>query len=115
METSFDIGACCNKKITGHRSKMSHEHGFGVGMIYIFLVAVLVGATAQFFIRHKVISCLAPVVVYVSFSTFYEFLIPRHGGGASLWPIDILFVAPVTAVGGAVGALLTIVYLRLRN
>jgi hypothetical protein len=84
-------------------------------MSYIFFVALLVGATAQFFYHRILISCLFPVLLYVACSTFIEFLIPHHGGGASFWPIDILFAGPLAGVGGVCGALLTIKYLKSKK
>lgn len=44
-----------------------------------------------------------PVVCFVAYVLLDVYALPYRGGGASMWPIAILFGAPVAFAGGLLG------------
>ena len=72
------------------------------------LFSMLGGATLHFLFHRIVVSSLVPLVCFVSRSVHNEFFVPYQGGGASFWPLDIVFAGPIAVPGGFVGALLVI-------
>ncbi len=49
------------------------------------------------------VSVSVPVVCFVLFVLFDAYVLPYRGGGTSMWPIAILFGAPVAFLGGVCG------------
>ena len=84
-------------------------------MIEVSLLAILGGAILQILFGRIVISGLVPLFCYVSWSVHNEFFVPYQGGGASFWPLDIVFAGPATACGGFAGAFLVIKLFRVRD
>lgn len=84
-------------------------------MIELSLTAILGGAVLQILFGRIVISTLAPLFCYVSWSVHNEFFVPYQGGGASFWPLDIFFAGPTAACGGFAGAILVIKLFGVRD
>jgi hypothetical protein len=72
----------------------------------IFVLALLSGAVVQFAFKSVIAAAVLPVLCYAAWSVHHEFFVPYQGGGASFWPLDIVFVGSVAGTGGGIGALL---------
>jgi len=77
-------------------------------MINVCLLSLFGGAVVQRLFGRIVVSIFVPIFCYVAWSVHNEFFVPYQGGGASFWPIDIIFATPAAGGGGFVGALLAI-------
>jgi hypothetical protein len=81
----------------------------------LFLLSLFGGAVVQRLFGRVVVSIFVPIFCYVAWSVYNQFFVPYHGGGASFWPIDIIFAGPVAGVGGFIGSLLAIKFFGARN
>ncbi|HEY0683466.1 MAG TPA: hypothetical protein VGD45_14120 [Steroidobacter sp.] len=52
------------------------------------------------------LSVCAPVVGFVLWILFDSYVLPYRGGGASMWPLAILFGTPVAFLGAIFGVML---------
>ena len=72
-----------------------------------FLIILLVASVLALVLQRKGkrlgYAVLAPVACFVVFVLFDAYVLPYRGGGASMWPIAILFGAPVAFAGGLLG------------
>ena len=75
-----------------------------------FLIIFVLAFVLAFVLQHKGkrpwVSITVPVVCFVLFVLFDAYVLPYRGGGASMWPIAILFGAPVAAGGGLLGVVI---------
>jgi hypothetical protein len=58
------------------------------------VVAFLVAFAVQWFKRWWWLSVWLPTVGFVALILFDEFVLPYRGGGASMWPLALLFGVP---------------------
>jgi hypothetical protein len=49
------------------------------------------------------LSILAPVVTFIAFLLFDAYVLPYRGGGASMWPIAVMFGSPIALLGAIFG------------
>lgn len=76
-----------------------------MAFLIIFVLAFVLGLVLQRKGKRLWVSITAPVACFVAFVLFDAYVLPYRGGGASMWPIAILFGAPVVAAGGLLGFL----------
>jgi len=50
-----------------------------------------------------------PTVIFVALILLDEFVLPYHGGGASMWPLALLFGIPTALAGSVLGTLIALV------
>ena len=74
-----------------------------MAFLIIFVVAFVLALVLQHKSKHLGFSVTVPVVCFVAFVLFDAYVLPYRGGGASMWPIAILFGAPVVLAGGLLG------------
>jgi hypothetical protein len=82
--------------------------------IVALIIAFLIGLVLRICGRHMLIAwlfscCVIPVFVLTS-----EFILPYMGGGASMWPIALLFGGIYGAISGGLGTIVASIYLKLR-
>ncbi len=70
------------------------------------LLAFAVGAVLCTITRHEARSWLASCAVVPAFVLIAEFVLPYSGGGASMWPIALVFGGFMGALAGGAGVLL---------
>ena len=61
------------------------------------------------------ISGIVPITVFSAVIIYEEYFMPYQGGGASMWPIAILFGGTAAAFIGATGYMITIGINKLLN
>ncbi len=71
----------------------------------VFLFSIVVSAVLHWALGVLWISVLVPVLGFVGYVEFAEFTQPYQGGGASMWPLAVLFVAMAAGSGAYIGAL----------
>ena len=71
--------------------------------VLLFALSFLASAVLQWVLRRVWLSLLVPVLGFVLFILYDEFVLPYAGGGASMWPIAIALGAPVALLGAVVG------------
>ena len=76
-----------------------------MAFLVLFGLAFAAGFILQRTVRRRWLSVAAPVAGFISFVLFNEYALPYRGGGASMWPLAILFGAPVALLGSFLGAL----------
>jgi hypothetical protein len=76
-----------------------------MAFLIIFVFAFVLALVLQRKGKRLGFSVTVPVVCFVTFVLFDAYVLPYRGGGASMWPIAILFGAPVALVGGLLGFL----------
>ncbi len=69
----------------------------------LFFVAMAVGAGLKVWTKRTWISIVTPVILFVGYLLFNEYVMPYRGGGASMWPIAVMFGAPVALIGAIIG------------
>jgi len=77
-----------------------------MGIPALVVFAFFGGAILQFLFRRLPVSIAVPTVALSLWILFTEFLQPYKGGGASMWPIALFFVAAYSAAAASGGALL---------
>jgi len=77
-----------------------------MAFLIIFVFAFVLALVLQRKGKRLGFSVTVPVVCFVTFVLFDAYVLPYRGGGASLWPIAILFGVPVALVGGLLGFLI---------
>ncbi len=81
-----------------------------VALIIAFLVGLVVKLRGMHMLNAWFLSCcVIPVFVLLS-----EFILPYMGGGASMWPIALLFGGIYGAISGCLGTIVASIYLKLR-
>jgi hypothetical protein len=75
-------------------------------MAFVLLFALALGIA---FVLERIrgwlwLSLSGPVVGFTLFILFDAYVLPYRGGGASMWPIAILFGTPVALLGAFLGA-----------
>lgn len=70
----------------------------------VVLIAMFGGALFQIFIKSIARTAFLGFLGFVAYSVYLEFFVPYRGGGASLWPLDIVFAVPCAAFGAGLGA-----------
>lgn len=73
---------------------------------FAILIAFLAGALGYAKTRRKLKSWLASCVVVPVFVLFAEFILPYQGGGASMWPVALMFGGAIGAIAGGAGVVL---------
>lgn len=84
-------------------------------MSYVFFAALISGVLAQLIFGRVAVSIFIPIIGYIAWSVFNEFFVAYQGGGASFWPLDMVFACPVAGAGGALGTFLAIVVFKARH
>ena len=82
---------------------MAGEHSI---FLFGFAAGVVVSGALRFFIRRTAAPLVVPIALYIAFSVVNEFVLPYRGGGASFWPLDILFIGPPILLGSWLGVFL---------
>jgi amino acid transporter len=77
-----------------------------MAFLIIFVLAFVLDFVLRRKGRRKWVSIAAPVVCSVLFVLFDAYVLPYRGGGASMWPIAVLFGAPVAVGGGLLGVVI---------
>jgi hypothetical protein len=72
-----------------------------------FVVLFVLSFIAAFALRWigclRKMSVLTPPAAFITYILFHAYVLPYRGGGASMWPIAILFGAPVACLGALAG------------
>lgn len=71
----------------------------------LLVCAFLGGVILQLFVRQLPVSVSVPTVALSLWILFTELFQPYKGGGASMWPIALFFVAAYSAAAASAGAL----------
>ena len=74
-----------------------------MAFLILFLLAFVLSLVLHLTIGRMLVSLSVPVVCFVLFVLFDSYVLPYRGGGASMWPIAIIFGAPVAFLGGVYG------------
>ena len=74
-----------------------------MAFVIIFVLAFILAFALQFTVKCQWVSITVPVVCFVGFVLFDAYVLPYRGGGASMWPIAIIFGVPVVVAGGLLG------------
>ena len=74
-----------------------------MGLLGLFAVAFLVAFAFQWFRRWWWVSVSLPTFGFVSSILLDEFVLPYRGGGASMWPLALLFGVPTAIAGSLLG------------
>lgn len=74
-----------------------------MAFLIIFVAAFILALVLQHKGKRIGFSVTAPFICLVAFVLFDAYVLPYRGGGASMWPIAILFGAPVVLAGGLLG------------
>src|SRR3989344_2917403 len=74
-----------------------------MAFVIIFVLAFILAFVLQFTVKCQWVSITVPVVCFVGFVLFDAYVLPYRGGGASMWPIAIIFGVPVVVAGGLLG------------
>jgi len=74
--------------------------------VVLFLAAITLSGVLRFFISRAWPALLTPLALFVAFVLFDAYVLPYRGGGASMWPIAIIFGGPVILAGSIVGILI---------
>ncbi len=88
--------------------KRPHPFPFSVEvrMLELFLLAALGGVLCAIVTDKTATIATLGFLAYVAWSVYNQFFVPHiPGGGASFWPIDIVFAGPCSASGAAAGHL----------
>ena len=72
----------------------------------LFILGLLISFGLQRWLGITVISLSVPSIGFIGYVLFCEFVLPYRGGGASMWPIALLFGIPVVLTGSACGLFL---------
>ena len=84
-------------------------------MLELFLIAAVGGLVLQLLTKNEALTAALGAVGYGAWSVYGEFFAPTAGGGASFWPIDMVFAAPCAAVGAWAGGCVTQWLLRKKD
>lgn len=76
-----------------------------MGLFGVLLVAFFVAFVLQWFKRWAWLSVSVPAAGFVALILFDEIVLPYRGGGASMWPIALLFGVPTAILGSCLGLL----------
>jgi hypothetical protein len=76
-----------------------------MALLFIALLAFAVSFLLQKKRNQFLLSLSVPVVCFVAFVLFDALVLPYRGGGASLWPIALMFGVPLILLGSLAGAL----------
>lgn len=76
-----------------------------MGFLGISAVTFIVAFALQWIKRWWLLSVLLPTVGFVALILFDEFVLPYREGGASMWPLALLFGVPITIVASLLGVL----------
>lgn len=74
-----------------------------MAFVIMLLVAFVLAFVLQRNGKRLLYAVSAPVVCVVALVLVDAYVLPYRGGGASMWPIAILFGAPVAFAGGLLG------------
>ena len=74
-----------------------------MGLVGLFVVAFLVAFALQWFKRWWWLSASLPTSGFVALILLDEFVLPYRGGGASMWPLALLFGVPTAIAGSLLG------------
>ena len=77
-----------------------------MALIILFVLGMLISIGLQQWSGRALISLIVPPVAFTGYILFNEFVLPPRGGGASMWPIALLFGIPIVLGGSLVGVLL---------
>lgn len=76
-----------------------------MGLLGLSAITFIVAFALQWFKRWWPLSVLLPTVTLVALILFDEFVLPYRGGGASMWPLALLFGVPTTIFMSLLGVL----------
>jgi len=74
-----------------------------MAFLIIFILAFVLALVLQRKGERQWVSITVPVVCFVAFVLFNAYILVYRGGEAEMWPIEILFGAPVALAGGLLG------------
>jgi hypothetical protein len=81
-----------------------------VALIITFFVGLVLRLRSMHMFKAWLLSCCV-IPIFVLFS---EFVLPYMGGGASMWPIALLFGGIFGAISGGLGTIIASIYLKIR-
>jgi hypothetical protein len=79
-----------------------------VAFAVLFFAALVVSGTLQCFITRAWLAFLIPFILFVAFVLIDAYVLPYRGGGASMWPIAIMFGGPTVLAGSGVAVLIAV-------
>ena len=71
--------------------------------LLLYILGLLISMGLERWLRSAVIALSAPSLGFIAWVLFGAFVLPYGGGGASMWPIALLFGIPVVLAGSACG------------
>lgn len=77
-----------------------------MAFVILFILGLLISLGLQRWLRSALISLSVPSMGFITYVLFCEFVLPYGGGGASMWPIALIFGIPVVLTGSACGLFL---------
>ena len=86
---------------------------------FISIVIIIIPGIVGFLLRlrglREIPAWLLSCIVIPSFILIDEFILPYHGGGASMWPIAIVVGSFVGAMTGGFGVVIASHYVKRRK
>ena len=77
-----------------------------MAFVILFILGLLISLGLQRWLRSGLISLSVPSIGLISYVLLCEFVLPYRGGGASMWPIALIFGIPLVLTGSACGLFL---------
>ena len=78
--------------------------------LYIIIPSIIIGAVVAIMSKGRlsfILSAFLPWVGVLCFLLYYEYFVPYQGGGASMWPIALLFAGTIAAIIGVFSCIIT--------
>jgi len=80
-----------------------------MGLFVLVAMAFFLAFALQGFKRWWWLSLTLPTVGFVALILLDEFVLPYRGGGASMWPLALLFGIPLAVAGSIFGLVIGLV------
>lgn len=74
-----------------------------MAFVVIFVLSFVVALALRWFGCLRKLSVLTPPVAFIACILFDAYVLPYRGGGASMWPVAVIFGAPVALLGALCG------------
>ncbi|WP_161811228.1 hypothetical protein [Steroidobacter agaridevorans] len=74
-----------------------------MGLLLLFVASFLVAFALQWFKRWWWLAAPLSSISFAALILLDEFVLPYRGGGASMWPIALLFGVPTAVAGSLFG------------
>lgn len=74
----------------------------------MYLSSFVIGFAVGFFTNNKVLGGAIPWTAFLVLTLYMEYFVPYSGGGASMWPIAVLFAGTACFLLGFAGQIYSI-------